>query len=517
MAIERFDNVGQFGILADIPAWDMPKNAWTEGSNVRFTDNAIEKFKGQRDAFGALSIAPYYATFIQDSANVYCVYADLSAVYATDQAAHANITSAGSGFSATTSLLWNGGNLNGVLIMNEGSVAPHQWVPSLGNKLQPLSNWPALTSCKMIRPFGYFLVAMDVTENGVRNQRLIRWSHPAAPGAVPASWDYTDPNYDAGRTELGEGSESLIDCLPLREFNLIYREHSCYAQQYIGGNQVFQFRSLFSQLGILSPRCVVSFEGYHVVFADGDIVQHDMQSVRSLLDRRLRSWVFSSIDPLYYSRSYIAPNYSKNEMWFCFPQEGYQWPNVAVVWNWRQDTVYIRDIPNSPHIAYGIVNPGGDTTFDSATGSFDADSDAFDYRNYNPTQDSLLIVDLANSRLLQADNGETFGTADMYAYVQRHAVPLGDPKNVTSMKKVTRVIPKIDGTPGEIVNISIGTADALDAPITWSAPKPFIIGTDWFVNSRERGRIIDIKFEYRGSGTFRLVGYDIDFDYVGIR
>jgi len=515
--LERFDNLGQYGIVADSPAWDIPKNAWTEGQNIRFTDNAVEKFKGHRDAFGALSIQPYYATPIQDDANAYWVYASLSSVYATDQAAAANIVSAGVSFSATESFLWNGGSFNGVLILNNGIAAPQQWVPSLSNKLQPLSNWPAATTCKIIRPFGYFLVALDLTESTVRNSRIIRWSHPAQPGAVPASWDESDPNYDAGRTELGEGNEPLIDCLPLREFNIIYREHSAFAQQYIGGNQVFQFRRMFTQLGILSHRCVASYAGYHVCFADGDIVRHDMQSVVSLVDRRMRQYVFNSISAQYYNRSYIAPNYAKNEMWFCFPQSGYQWPNMAVVWNWQQDTTTIREIPNSPHIAYGLVNPGGDTTFDSASGSFDDDIDAFDYRNYNPTQDSLLICDLDNSKLLQVDDGETFNGASMYCYIQRHALPLGDPKNLTSMKMIRRIIPKIDGTTGESVNIYIGTADQMDGVVTWSTPKSFVIGTDWFVNFRERGRIIDIKFEYQGAGSFRLIGYDVEFDYVGMR
>jgi len=204
-------------------------------------------------------------------------------------------------------------------------------------------------------------------------------------------------------------------------------------------------------------------------------------------------------------------------MWFCFPQEGYTWPNVAVVWNWRQDTLCVPYLPNASHISYGIVSPIGDSTFDSASGSFDTDTDAFNYRNYNPTQDSLLICDPTHSRLSQADDGETFNNTQMYCYVQRHALPLGDAKNLTSMKLVKRVIPKIDGTTGETINIYIGTADTMDGTIVWSSPKPFVIGTDWFVNFRDRGRIIDIKFEYQGLGTFKLVGYDVEFEYVGMR
>jgi len=34
---------------------------------------------------------------------------------------------------------------------------------------------------------------------------------------------------------------------------------------------------------------------------------------------------------------------------------------------------------------------------------------------------------------------------------------------------------------------------------------------------RDRGRVIDIKFEYRGSGTFRFYGYDVEYEYVGMR
>ena len=39
-------DVGQYGIIKDKPAYDLPINAWSDGMNVRAFENSIQKFTG---------------------------------------------------------------------------------------------------------------------------------------------------------------------------------------------------------------------------------------------------------------------------------------------------------------------------------------------------------------------------------------------------------------------------------------------------------------------------------------
>jgi hypothetical protein len=44
-------NLGDIGIVSDLDPHLIPVNAWSEGKNVRFKDNAVEKFSGHTSVF----------------------------------------------------------------------------------------------------------------------------------------------------------------------------------------------------------------------------------------------------------------------------------------------------------------------------------------------------------------------------------------------------------------------------------------------------------------------------------
>ena len=96
--------------------------------------------------------------------------------------------------------------------------------------------------------------------------------------------------------------------------------------------------------------------------------------------------------------------------------------------------------------------------------------------------------------------------------VIREALPLGD---FQRFKRIKRVLPKLIGVPGETFEISIGTRSTFDDVVTWSAPVTYTVGTDVYANFLETGRIIDIRFEYTGTKSWRLHGFDIEWEPDG--
>lgn len=528
MPLVTFNNVGTVGIVPDINPVELPPEAWSNGQNVRFIDGKAEKFTGHSAVFDPPSIAPYWLLPVSTSSAYYWIYAGLNKVYVTDGANHYNLTrqtaSVDVDYAATADLNWNGGIIGGVPILNNGLDDPQMWNPvDVSNRLQSLTydsgnTWSAKGyTAKVLRPFGQRLIALGITKSGTEYPTLVKWSHPADPGTVPATWDETDTTKTAGEYDLAEGG-ALIDCLPLKDTNIIYGESSTWGMQLIGGNNVYRFYKIFADSGILSRRCVQTFKGRHLALVPGDLVIHDGQRVESIVDNRTRRWLANSIDETYYNRSFIAPHHMNDEMWVCFPSLGATLPDRALVWNYRDQTFGVRDLPNAPHIGFGVVDPSESQVWDDDSGTWNDDAEVWNNRAYNPAAQTGLICDPTNTKLYRADDTNQFAGADMTAYIERtglHTFDVGGRAfgGMDRIKHVTEIWPRLEGT--GTVNIYVGSQMSTGDPVNWSTPQSFTIGTDKKANFRVTGRFIAVRFESTGDSNWKLTGYDMRVEQGG--
>ena len=485
---------------------------------MRFRDDAAEAFGGQTAIYGTPVNNPRRLIPLQTPSTYYWTYAATNTIGATDGTQHSEILPVADGYSATDELTWNGGAFSNFMVFNNGRGVPLSWDGNLSNDCVPLANWDGLavgTLADVIRPWRNFLVALRVQESGVYNPRVLVHSNAAATGALPTSWDYTDPNEDNNRIEFAQTTDELIDAVALRDNLVVYKEHHTWAGFYSGGvDNAIQFRQVFSEVGAMSQYCVGAFKGNHVVLSGDDVVLHDLNQAHSLLDRKARRWLFSKINPTYYYNSYTVVNHADREVWICFPESGVVHPRTALVWNWHEDTLGVRDLGfECPHIASGVVTDSVDSsTFDGQTDTFDGKAGPFDGRNFSSAVHNLLMANPSETKLLKIDSSGTFdGTAFKKSMV-REALPFGD---FLTNKNILRVFPKLSCTRGETVNISIGWKREFMDATTWSSPQPFVVGDDAFVNFRETGRIIDIRFEYSGNQALRLFGFDIEWELAG--
>jgi hypothetical protein len=502
------------GFIADVPDLSLADGGWTDSRNVKYRDGAAEKCQGYTQALGELSLTAIWTAPITDGSNYFWVYGSNTVMYATDGSTHTNITGAVT-LGATDDLNYSGGQFHGYMVVNDGFNLPQSWTPGLGNDLVSLTAWPALTTARVMRPFKDFMFGFRVTQNGSFNPRLMIWSDRAPQGSLPLSWDYQDPTNQAGINELGQTQDSLVDGLPLRDSLMIYKENHSWIADYIGGGDIFSFRQVFSNVGLLSERCAIAFGGQHLVWTDQDIVLHDGNAARSIIDGRARRWLFNRININRYKRCFAVADFRERTAYFCFPETGADWPNMRLAWNWSEDTLHVEEFGGQKTWAeIGIVSQTS-VDFNSDTGTFDSASGAFDDESYSPFSGYMLITDAAAKKAYQGNTGETYNGVPMSVYAQRSGFPIK--RNLIEMQRIRRLYPKVLGNVGDVLRFYFGFRTTQNASVEWSGPYNFTIGVDYKIDLRRTGRLIDFRVEYSGSNSFRLMALDIEHESNGLR
>jgi hypothetical protein len=510
-AIEK---LSESGFSPDLPDMALPAGAWTDSRNVRYRDGAVEKCRGYIQALGDLSATSIWAAPITDGTNYFWAYGSNTVLYATDGSTHANITGSLAP-NATDDLGFTGGPFHGYMVANDGAGIPQSWNPSLANDFVSLTAWPASITAKVIRPFKDFLFAFRITDTGAYNPRLMRWSDRAGQGGLPLSWDFSDPTNQAGINELGQTSDQIIDGLPLRDSLVIYKEFHTWIADYIGGGDIFSFRQVFSQLGMLTENCAAAFGSSHVVLSDNDLVLHNGNDAQSLADKRTRRWLFNRINGNRFKRSFVVADHRNRDVLVCFPESGYDWPNLCLAWNWAENTFDVRELGGPKTYATTGIIPGTAVSFDADSGTFDEAPGTFDEETYNPFLTRVLLLDSTRNRAYQNDSGEDFNGAAMSCYAERSSVAIT--KDLQMLKRIKRLFPKVIGTAGDTLRFYVGTRGRQNAATEWRGPFTYTIGADYKIDLRVTSRLIDLRVEYNGTNTFRLYGMDVEYENDGTR
>ena len=413
-------------------------------------------------------------------------------------------------YAATADIGWNGGNIGNVPIINNGVDDPQMWNPvGTGQKLTSLTwasgqTWSDQSKiARVIRPFQQALIAMDCTESGTRYRQRIRWSHPSDSGAVPSTWDETDTTKDAGYYDLEAGGGNVVDGLPLRDTFIIYKDNKTIGMQRIGGAAVYRFYDIFEETGILSRRCVKAFFGKHFVVTNGDVIVHDGNTFDSVINHRKKRELFALIDATNYQRTFVSPNYQKNEMWICFPKTGSSFADTAYIWNFKDDTWTVRDLPTVKHIGYGLVDPNEADTWASTTDTWDLVEGSWGELSYSPTIIKNLMA--GSTKFYLADDTEQTDGSNITAYIEREGLDFG---NASHVKRITRVWPRIECS-GDIT-FYVGQQMTSTDAVTWTA-YTYSSGDDK-IDVDVTGRLLGYRIESNTNVSWSA--QDLDFEYT---
>jgi len=497
----NIENLGQLGIVKDIPAYQLPQNAWSDGNNVRTLDNAIKKVDGYEEIIASCPITPYFVTPLESGNNYFWIAAGLTAVYVHDGSSWSNITRSSGAYSATIDKNWTACVVGGVLILDNGVDDPQEWpltsgAASASNLLQDLSNWPASTECEVMWSFKTFLIAMDVTKSSVNYSRLVKWSHEAAIQAVPTSWDEFDGTKSSGEYELAASPGRVIDGIPVGDNFLILKDDSCYIMSYVGTPFIFAFDIVSSTIGGLAKNCAAEYEGGVFFMGNSDFYSTDGRTLKPLLPNRLRRYLTDNLSGTNFNRSVVVPDYVRKEMVACFPTTGSTYCDKAIIWNWATNTFTLRDLPDISHAAYGVKAIAAD---------------------YDSNLLNVAFVDPTAGKIYRDNYGNTEDGTNMTSYISREGWSMNEQgiNDQHAIKQLRAVYPKLSCTGS--VNIYVGSTMDTDDTISWGSPISFNPDTQSKVSCRTTGRYYGIKIESTGDVDWKLHGLQLDVVNAGTR
>lgn len=500
------------GVILDLPPEEVPKEQWTSVQNFKFEETASVRVGGYERWADAPLFPPMFALNVTFASNAYWIYCGATQVAVTDGESHWDITPV-AGLTPTTIGTWNGTILNGVPALSNGKDAPIYWPLNTATPCATLPGWPAGAYCKVIRAFKYHLFALGVFDGSVELDSTVWWSAAAAPGNVPSEWTPTPAN-DAGDMDLGDTPGIIVDGLPLRDQLVVYKEFTTYTLSYVGGQYTYTNRKLFLTTGLQSINSCTEVNGAHWVFTGKDLIVHDGQNYKSLVQDKVKKSIVNSIDPGKLAWSNVTARHRNNQVWLAYATQGSPYLNKALIVNALTGDCGERELPNIAFLARGVVAPA------SASVSWDADPDAWDsditywdQQSYSPTEDSLLMVDYDAPALWSADTSDGDDGQPVYAWLERQSLPTND--NILRAL-VLRIVPRISGEPGEVVDIRVGGQAFFDQPITWSDPQPFTIGSSVACDFQIEGRLISVRFEATTMREWTLYSYKMALVDLGL-
>jgi len=511
MPIAPINDLGQFGLILDQQPHVLPPNAFSGARNMRFRDGYAERVRGHAAIFTTPTITPYFVTPYTTSTARFWAYAGTQRVFVDDGATRTDITPAGV-FTGAQDDRWTGGSLNGVLVLNNGVDQPQFWGGNTANDLANLTGWNANWRAKFVRPFKNYLIAGYVTKSGTAYPHMVKWSHAADPGTVPTSWNEADPTVDAGEQDLAETPDVLVDCLPMGDLNIVYKERSMYAMQFIGQPFIWRFQRLKGDVGMLARGCAVQTPAGHVVLAAGDVILHNGGEPKSILTGKLRSWLQTNMDSTYYARSFVTANPKRSEVWICFPEAGQTLPSKAIIWNWESDTLGIRDIDNTTYGAFGQINYSAASSWDADADSWDSDSSSWDADEYSPAE-ARLILSRSTPDFVLVDTGSTFSGTNPTAYLERSGLTLGDPDTVKTIKSIRM---DVEAQTGTVLTIEAGGTMSDEVAPSYTASTTYTVGSTTKADLFATGKFLALKISSSGAQPWRIKALRIEFQPRGL-
>jgi hypothetical protein len=514
------NDVASVGVVKDTPPHEIPPEAWTLGENIRFSDTSVARLTGETPIFGTPSVPPYGLQFISTTGIPFWLYLGLNKIYVYDGTAHTDITRQSGAvdvnYNATGAADWNTTILGGIPIQNNGIDVPQFWSAlNSTTKLANLTNWTSGMTAKVLRAFGPYLMALNVTVGGIQKPHNVRWSHPADPGTIPVTWDITDATHNAGEVTLPDVDSGLIqDGLPLQGKFYVYKENSCWRFRNIGGRFIFDEDAFLETIGLLTTRCVaITGDGQRHVFVSGDnIYTHDGNSAKPLLDKKMRRYLFNQIDVGNYRASFGFCNPVRDEFWFCYPSQGNSQPNRGLIVNYNTGASTETDVDFQAALI-GTVQTSDSETWSASIGDWSSDNSPWSVSNRRkivlakPTTPSLLQLDLGTQREGSAFTGTLQRTSLGVVGRKRNGEWIED---FEVRKLVTRIWPKMSGGP---VNIRMGGQDVPNGAITWGPMVPFNPATQKYCDLVAEGSALSV--EISGSVDWQLDGYKLDMVTLG--
>jgi hypothetical protein len=491
------------GVSSDVPAWALADDLVSQADNIIFREGIPQRAPSVQAVYDPPTVGPYCLLNAQISGTNFWIYAGSSAVYAVQTTVHTDVTHA-SGIQTNTDVSkFTLDLLNGVPVFNNALDEPQYWDGNVANNFLDLPGWIATETCKVLVPHRFHLFALGIDGPAGDFPDQVKWSDAAAPGNVPSSWTAAATN-EAGDTILGDTPGEIISGANLRDALMIYKSGSTHRADYVGGQEIYAFRTLFVEAGALCRHAVADINGRHLVVTDGDIIVTDGTNIRSIAQNRRKRFLFNQLDQDNFQNLFVVYNRALNECWVCFPEAGNSLCTRAMVYDVANDAWGDRELPGIAFAANGLINDTAtDETWDADSDAWDGDSSPWNQVNYSLATADLVLADPTTPDLLEVGRG----TQSLTSTLSKYSMGFGEPGRFKFLKRVHFLI---DAETAIDFEFRIGTQQAAEGTITWQAPVTFN-SDDQFVNVLATGRFVSWELKALTDSPFRVT--DIAFEY----
>lgn len=533
----RINGLGTVGLISDQPVFSsaVPDNAFTRGQNVRAIDGVMRNFGG-RDFVTTAPIAPYALFGIQTPQRTTAwIEGGLTAVYAYDGTNHIDITRLAGPYALDEYVdRWTGGAQGTLAALCPGhSGGVQQWTTiDPATRLVDMmydpqgtvgsQTWQELNySAYSVRPFESVLVAMNLVRAGTALPGTVQWSEAIAPGATQVDW-VARPTNIAGEASLGVTTGNIIDGAPLRNDFIIYKEDSAHRMT-LGGPGIFDFQRLPEYVRLINRGCIGIAEEFHVLASRDDIHIFDGNTFRSLLDKRYRRFYADNMMPERLFTTFIAILAKENEAWICFPTKSanpleLKFPDLAIVWNYYDNTFSINEIPQCRDLDQGVIVPNIPDTFDSTSPTdlkFDQDTNRFDQSPFSTALD--FMVGAHGTTLSVFAESPTDNGTPRECLAERTGLILVDNKtgikSVDGVHRIRKVWPYIRTTAP--VQVQVGASYEPSGSVIWDPEQTFDPTSDTYIKSRATGKYF--SYRIRSNALVNWEATDIEFEFHRVR
>lgn len=526
---------GQYGVVTDIDAFDLPLQAFSRGVNIRFVGAHVERAPIFRTCKTLAADSPrtiFSRSSPTGTDDVFVGYLDGSVSAITPSTE--TDKSIASYTPADADVAFTNTTLARVLYINREDRAPWAYLPE-ATQFTALTNWDSSWRCKILRSYNASLIALNMTKGGIEYPTMVNTSDFPTDGIEPSSWDYTVPGTNCYQNIISELRSEIVDGLPLNNSFFIYGLYQVFEMQATGDSELYKVEPRFLDRGCLATNCVAEVDGLHYVFGLTDIYKHDGLTPQSLIDDKVRRFIFSGLNRSKAQFAFVRYDPNLKEVLFCYPSlDPYcAFPdtasgagcNRAAVYSLTNGTWTFYDLPYV--LASTLASFPQSLTWDQLSGT------AWDQfgGSWNDLADTVrrgtLTVGVANSAL--ALSAKAYGH-DLYeggvfsydvdaaatppAYLEREGVDLDEvpPYFLGGNKLVRSIVPQarlsVDAEPLEF---SFGTASGSNDLFTYDDYQSFDGTADTYkLDFNQAGRYLAFRMRHEGFRSFTFLGFDLD-------
>jgi hypothetical protein len=496
------------GVNRDLMPQELGPGVWSAVKNMRFTKGFAERIGGIYDQFDAPSVTPYWLYYYEAATTGYWVHAGLTAVYVDDGTTRTDITGTAPGGAIDDR--WTGGTIGGLLVMNNAFNVPQYWNGNTATNLATLTGWDTNWRCKSLRVFKQFIFALNVTKSSTAYPHMVKWSAAALPGALPTSWDATDETLEAREVEIAETPDPIIDGFQHGDSFIVCKERSMYRFTFIDGALVFQSQKLPAPTGMMARGCFAHTPMGTVILAVGDVVLFDGQTTQSIADGQVKEYIFNSMDPDNYERSFVVSNPIRQETLICFPTIGQSACNKAMVWDWKSGKWGERDLPSVTYGATGLIDDQATDTWAAASGTWATDVQPWYQETLTANQTRVMICRTAPAISAYDYGGDDDGT-EIESYLRRDAISMGE-DGVWLFKDVWL---NVDAPAGTEIGVSLGASMYPNQAPVMRDPVTFTVGSTHRVPVMVKGRYAALELSHTGPQKWKIRSYGIGVQPAG--